>query len=167
MNVERRLDRFVAHQCQAQPPARKGRPAAPPTPRILCIDDDADFTNGLRLRLQDHGIAVLRAFSGMEGYRRALTERVDVILLDHEMPDGQGDYLLRRLRDNPITRDVPVVILTGRRDTTLKRKMLNLGASAFLNKPPVVGELVRELSRFIDVVPAPARAAASTSSGGR
>jgi DNA-binding response OmpR family regulator len=111
--------------------AESGEPAA----WILSIDDDPDMANSLRLRLKEYGIAVRRAYAGMEGYRRAFTEPAQAILLDYEMPNGNGDYVLRRLKENPVTRDIPVVVLTGRREKTIERTMYNLGAAAFLTKP--------------------------------
>ena len=80
---------------------------------MLCIDDDADFSDALKIRLEDHGVAVIRAHTGMEGYRLAFTTPASAILLDFNMPDGQGDYILGRLKDNPVTRDIPVVVITG------------------------------------------------------
>ena len=121
-------------------------------PWVLCIDDDAEFSMALKLRLETHGVAVVRAFEGMEGLRRAFTYPADVILLDYEMPNGQGDYILGRLKDNPATRDLPVIIITGRKDRMLERRMLSLGAAKFMTKPPNFPELLSELSKHISIV---------------
>ncbi|MEQ8836333.1 MAG: response regulator, partial [Lacipirellulaceae bacterium] len=97
-------------------------------PWILCIDDDADFTDALRCRLEAHGVAVVRAFDGMEGYRTAFSKPAKAIILDYEMPNGHGDYVLRRLKENPVTAEIPVVMLTGNKDKSIKRKLMALGA---------------------------------------
>jgi DNA-binding response OmpR family regulator len=119
---------------------------------VLCIDDDADFANVLKIRLEDHGVAVMRAHTGMEGYRLAFTTPASAILLDFNMPDGQGDYILGRLKDNPVTRDIPVVVITGSRDKMLERRMLAMGATAFFVKPVSFDELRDHLSKYIDIL---------------
>lgn len=124
-------------------------PSGDATPWILCIDDDSDMARGIELRLREHGVAVRRALAGMEGYRRAFTEPAQAIVLDFEMPNGNGDYVLRRLKENPVTRDIPVIVLTGRREKSIERTMFNLGAAAFLNKPYLWTSLWSELRRYL------------------
>jgi CheY-like chemotaxis protein len=121
-------------------------------PWVLCIDDDEDFADALKIRLEDHGVAVIRAHSGMEGYRLAFTAPANAILLDFNMPNGQGDYILGRLKDNPVTRDIPVVIITGGRDKMLERRMLAMGATAFFVKPVGFDQLREHLSKYIDIL---------------
>lgn len=104
-------------------------------PWVLCIDDDPEFATTLKLRLQQHGVDLLHAFAGMEGYRFAFTHEAQAIILDQEMPGGNGEYILRRLKENPVTQDIPVIVLTGRKDQALARRMYNLGAARFLTKP--------------------------------
>lgn len=125
-------------------------------PWVLHIEDDADLSDSLKTRLESHGIAVVRAFNGMEGYRTAFTRPADAIILDVEMPNGQGDYILRRLKENPVTGSIPVIILTGRKDRALERKMMNLGAEKYLTKPLEFRDLLTELRRHIDVLQTPA-----------
>jgi CheY-like chemotaxis protein len=124
-------------------------------PWVLSIDDDSDFSDALKCRLESYGVAVIRAFSGMEGYRMAFTHPASAILLDYNMPNGQGDYILGRLKENPATRHIPVIILTGVRDKWLERKMYGLGASGFLNKPVQFDALRSALARHIDILAEP------------
>lgn len=125
-------------------------------PWVLHIEDDEDFSGAIKRRLEQHGVAVVRAFNGMEGYRTAFARQADAILLDFEMPNGQGDYILGRLKDNPATRDIPVIVITGVRDRSVYRKMMNLGASAFLTKPVEFDELHQRLGEHIPMLPEPA-----------
>jgi DNA-binding response OmpR family regulator len=118
-------------------------------PWVLCVDDDPDFAATLKLRLQQHGVDVLHAFAGMEGYRCAFTHEARAIILDQEMPDGNGEYILRRLKESPATEDIPVIVLTGTKDQALARRMYNLGAARFLTKPVDWGDLWDELRPFI------------------
>ena len=123
-------------------------------PCVLCIDDDCDFSNSLMLRLKQHGVKVTQAFAGLEGYRRAFTSEVQAIVLDYEMPDGNGDYVLRRLKEGP-TSDIPVIVLTGRKDRILERTMRNMGAAQFLAKPVEWDKLLGELGRYVRLTPEP------------
>lgn len=149
-----------------------GRPSAPEppelvqeahsaTPSVLCIDDDSQFAFSLKLRLEGHGVGVLRATSAVEGYRAAFMWRPKAIVLDYEMADGNGDYALRRLKENPCTRPVPVIVLTGQRDKALERRMVNMGAVRFLNKPIRWAELWGELERHLSTPQAAMHAAAA------
>jgi DNA-binding response OmpR family regulator len=104
-------------------------------PWVLCVDDDPDFAATLKLRLQQHGVEVLHAFAGMEGYRLAFTHGAQAIILDQELPNGKGEYILRRLKESSATAGIPVIVLTGTRDQALARRMYNLGATRFLTKP--------------------------------
>lgn len=122
-------------------------------PWLLHIEDDEDYSAAIKLRLEKHGVAVVRASSGVEGYTTAFTTPADAILLDYELPAAEGDYVLRRLKDNPVTRDVPVIVLSGRRDRALERQMLGLGAARYLTKPIDFDDLLTELGRHIDVLP--------------
>ncbi|PHS11138.1 MAG: hypothetical protein COA78_10375 [Blastopirellula sp.] len=122
-------------------------------PWILHVEDDEELSNSLKLRLESHGVAVVRAFAGMEGYRTAFTQPADLIILDVDMPDGRGDYVLRRLKENIVTKDIPVIILTGRKDRALERKMLNLGAEKYFTKPYIFDDILEELLKHINILP--------------
>jgi CheY-like chemotaxis protein len=121
-------------------------------PWVLCIDDDVDFSNALKYWLEDHGVAVSRAYNGMEGYFRAFTWPASAILLDYCMPNGRGDYILSRLKDNPVTKRIPVLIITSVRNESLKRQMLAAGAAEFLTKPVSFRDLQNCLSQYIDIL---------------
>ncbi len=142
-----------------------GQPVAEPSaPTVLVIDDDPDVSKAIKIRLQAHGVEVLRAFSGMQGYWMALKEKPNAIITDYAMPEGSGDYVLGRLRDHAVTRGIPVIVLTGRtvagrEDFALKRQMFSLGAKAFLTKPLDFDALINELKVHINFPKKPAQAA--------
>ena len=124
-------------------------------PWVLCIEDDADFSLALKLKLEQHGVAVVRATEGVEGVNQAITRPADAILLDFNLPNGRGDYVLRRLKRNPVTRDIPVIVVTGVRDQKLEREMLQLGAAGFFTKPLDFQQLRDELKKHIDILVTP------------
>lgn len=118
-------------------------------PWILMIEDDRDFSAVIKMRLEQHGVQVIRSFDGTEGVRTAFAKPADAILLDFELPHGQGDYVLGRLKDNPLSQDIPVIMLTGRKDKFLERRILGMGAAAFMNKPVDMQALLSELGKHI------------------
>jgi len=120
-------------------------------PWVLHVDDDRDLSEAMAARFEVYGIKVVRAFDGTGGVRTALSHQASAIILDYEMPNGQGDYVLGRLKDNPITRDIPVIMLTGKKDRFLERKLLGIGAARFFNKPVDFNELLDELRQHIDI----------------
>ena len=118
--------------------------------RVLCIDDDPDISGALRMWLAPYGIEVFRAFSGTQGYWTALEAKPDVIVCDLVMPDGEGHYVFGRLQRNPVTKDVPFIVLSGQTNPALKGALLSMGAAAFLSKPIVFDLLVQELRPHLD-----------------
>jgi CheY-like chemotaxis protein len=121
------------------------------TPTVLCIDDDLDVVCAIELRLREYDVNLVRAFDGMEGFGEAVTCKPDVIVMDLDMPYGDGMTMLECLRRNPDTENTPVIILTGLSDATLKQRMINLGANQFLRKPVRFDDLKRELEQFVEI----------------
>jgi CheY-like chemotaxis protein len=142
------------------PAQRKGRaPAEAPraAPRVLVVDDDVHIVNGIAIQLSAHGIDVLKAFSGEQAFEVAWREHPDLIISDYSMPKGSGEYLLTRLKSTAETKEIPVVILTGRRiggskDYALERDLCGrLGAASYLSKPIDFDAVVGEIGRLIQV----------------
>ncbi len=108
-------------------------PNKPPSPRVLVVDDDNELTRGLGIRLQAAGYEVMTANDGRSGLAAAENSHPDAILMDNYMPDLGGIEVLSRLRQNPDTNDIPVIMLSGgihEQQLALKR-----GARYFLHKP--------------------------------
>ncbi len=121
-------------------------------PWVLHIEDDLHFSQALRNRLAAHGVVAVRAFDGMEGFRFAFQYPASVIILDYHLPNGRGDYILRRLKESPATADIPVIMVTGAADKALERRFKAAGAAAFMSKPLDMQKLVEELQKHIDIV---------------
>ncbi len=126
---------------------------APPV--VLHVEDDQEFSAALRYRLEAYGVAVVRAFDGVEGIRQARIRKVDAVLIDFELPAAKGDEVLEALREHESTRHLPVIIITGRKDKELKLRMQRLGAVAHLTKPLQFQDLRKHLARHIDILPKP------------
>jgi PAS domain S-box-containing protein len=94
-------------------------------------------------------VTLLPALQGTIGLDLAAEHRPDLILLDLHLPDIPGDEVLRRLRINPRTREVPVVIISA--DATPRRSegLIRAGASAYLTKPLNVDEFLGTIDRLL------------------
>jgi DNA-binding response OmpR family regulator len=117
--------------------------------RILVIDDDADVVQFVRLSLAREGYEVVTALDGAAGLRLALETPPDLVLLDILMPDIDGLELLSRLRVNPATTNVPVVLLTARADAHDRVRGLELGADDYITKPFDIEELVARVGAVL------------------
>ncbi len=104
-------------------------------PLILVIDDDEDLRILAHKALVRGGNEALLAADGEEALRLIETHRPDLVLLDLMMPPPDGFEILRRLRANEQTRNVPVVVLTAKGDEDSVRTCFELGVVDFLSKP--------------------------------
>jgi len=105
--------------------------------KILIIDDEEDLrllaSHALTLDRSD--FEVIDAKDGAAGIQRAKDEKPAIIILDIMMPKMDGYEVCRRLKADPATRDIPVVMLTASNDPQLTQKAFEAGAVACLTKP--------------------------------
>lgn len=114
--------------------------------RVLIVDDESDLTEALAIRLSSGwGFTVAVAHDGEEGLRKASVFRPDMILLDIAMPHVDGWEMCRRLRDDPETRAVPIVIMTAWSTEDLHRRAQDEGVTKVLLKPADDDELLSVL----------------------
>ena len=116
---------------------------------ILVVDDDPFILRLLEIELRASGFEVRTASDGAEGLARALQERPDLVLADVMMPNVDGFELTRRLRADPRTAGVPVIMLTARALSADKVEGLAAGADDYLVKPFDVAELVARIRGVI------------------
>jgi len=119
-----------------------------PRLRLLVADDEADSRAALALAL-GASYDVLDAADGVEALALALSSHPDVILLDLMMPRLDGFQVLERLRQDPATAEIPVLLVSARRDDAGKVLGLGLGAVDYLEKPFSAPELRARLERTV------------------
>lgn len=103
---------------------------------ILVVDDEEDICFLMKARIESTGsFNVIVANTGKEGIRKAFSEKPVLILLDIMMPDGDGFEVLRKIRKNADTRYLPVIMLTGRRDSDSMFEAEALDVTDYLMKP--------------------------------
>ena len=81
--------------------------------KILVVEDEPDVMTYLETFFEDNGFEVITATDGKTGFEKAKNEKPDLISLDITMPEESGVRMYRNLFDDPVTRDIPVVIITG------------------------------------------------------
>jgi len=118
---------------------------------VLVIDDDADVRRLLKTALEKQGFEVETAADGESGMAQVAEQRPGLILLDMRMPGMDGFAVLRALKEDPATVDIPVIAMTGSPElkTTARARVLALGASDFITKPFDMDMLVEEIKLFI------------------
>lgn len=102
--------------------------------RILFIEDESALQETFRGILNKEGYEMISAMDGEEGLKLAKTEKLDLILLDLILPKIDGFEVLKRLREDPKTKETPIIILTNLEDMRDVNKALELGATTYLVK---------------------------------
>src|SRR5574337_725293 len=82
--------------------------------KILIVDDDLDTLRLVGLMLQRQGYQISAATNGEQGITKAIEENPDLVLLDVMMPDMDGYEVTRRLRRNPTTKSIPILMFTAK-----------------------------------------------------
>lgn len=117
------------------------------TKKILAIEDDAFLSGLVGGKLSEAGFAVIAATTGKDGLAKIKTEHPDMILLDIMLPDMGGFEVLEKLKSDPETKHIPVIILSnlGGRDEI--EKGVKLGAASYLIKSNILPHEVAEIVR--------------------
>jgi two-component system, NtrC family, sensor kinase len=102
--------------------------------RILAVDDSQTYLNEVASMLRGEGYDVVAAHSGPEALEMLAAQRVDCVLLDLVMPLMDGNETCRRIKGAPITRDVPLIMLTGHDDRKAMLESLSSGADDYIAK---------------------------------
>lgn len=120
-----------------------------PKHRVLIVEDDPMLRELAWVLLEKEGFEPLEASNGREGLTIAFTARPDLILLDRGMPDMDGVEVLRRLRANFVTTNIPVIMVTGRHELTDRLEGLASGADDYIVKPYDRQELIARVTAVI------------------
>lgn len=117
--------------------------------KILIVDDDVDSLKLIGLMLKRHGYDVVVADNGGKGLAKADAEAPQLIILDVMMPDMNGLEVCRRLRANPNTRDIPIIMFTAKTLIDDKVKGFEAGADDYLTKPTHPAELASRVKSIL------------------
>jgi len=118
--------------------------------KVLYVEDNEDNVYMLKMRLELLGdFEVVAAEDGEKGCAMALSERPDIILMDLEMPVVDGWEATRRLKEDPQTRDIPIIALSAHALAGEREKALGAGCDEFDTKPIEFERLVATLRRVL------------------
>ena len=117
--------------------------------KILVIDDDLDTLRLVGLMLQRQGYQIIAATNGQHGLEKAFEEKPNLILLDVMMPDMDGYEVTRRLRENPLTVDIPILMFTAKTQLDDKVTGFEVGADDYLTKPTHPSELQSHIKALL------------------
>lgn len=133
-------------------------PAEKAPARVLVVEDERDIAALVAYHLTKDGYRVRTAEGGHEALQAVAAEKPDLMILDLMLPGFSGYEVLQEMRRRPETADVPVVVLTARRDEADRVKGLELGADDYVTKPFSPRELVLRVSAVLRRAQSPALA---------
>src|SRR6266487_5666024 len=116
---------------------------------VLVIDDEESIVDLIKLGLKYEGFEVVAASDGEEGIAAAQRTNPIFIILDRMLPDMDGLEVCRRLRSNPTTLDIPILLLTAKDEVGSRVEGLNTGADDYLTKPFDFDELVARIRAIL------------------
>ena len=122
--------------------------------KILLIDDDPDFVEAVRVIIASGGYDVRVAYDGAEGLEAVTQEKPDLIILDVMMPVMNGHEACAKLKANPETAKIPIILLTAVADrvttsTYTHRDMLESEAEDYMPKPVEPAELLSLVQQWL------------------
>lgn len=113
------------------------------------MEDEVDLVKALQMRLADWKYETIVAIDAYEGTKLAMDQKPDLIILDLMLPAGGGISTLKNIRNSSKVRFIPVIILTGMKDEIVKRKVIELGVSAYIEKPYKDDELKSAIDKCL------------------
>lgn len=117
--------------------------------KILVVDDSPTVLHFIKQGLVQQGFQVLTAGDGEQGYEKALKEKPALVISDMVMPKVSGQELVEYLKENPETKDIPIIIVSDRDSRVEKFKILKQGVVAFLSKPFTADKLIVIVERAL------------------
>jgi PAS domain S-box-containing protein len=126
--------------------------------KVLVVDDEPDIRDIFKSALSEEGYRILFADNGKDALKTAVSEVPDLVLLDAMMPQMDGFEVCRRLRHDPLTAEIPVIMVTALNDHDSRMRGLSAGADDFITKPFDLDEMqvrirtIIKLNRFRKLV---------------
>ena len=117
--------------------------------KILCVEDNDDNLFVLHRRLSRAGFEVKVATNGKDGVEWAKTLLPDLIVMDLDLPKLGGTEATKRLKSQPETKHIPIIVLTSHYDAKRRDKALAAGCDAYETKPPDFERLVEKIRSLV------------------
>jgi len=130
-------------------PGMSGVSSGPDVPMILVVDDTLDARELYAEYLRIAGLRAEVAEDGYDALSKAQALRPSVIIMDLAMPRMDGWEATRRLKQDPLTRDIPIIALTGHVIERSRERAIEAGADGYLTKPCFPDSLLAEVQRVM------------------
>ena len=117
--------------------------------KLLLVDDELEILQFLKRRLERRNFTVVTASNGQECLEMAYQEDPDLILLDIIMPFMDGYEVIKRLRQNPKTKHIPIIMHSVRKETKSIFKSMDLGSIDYVIKPVRFETLLKVIRRYV------------------
>ena len=127
--------------------------------RVLVVDDSATILALLRKMLAQNGYIVIEAANVEQAIERIGSAEPELIFLDIVLPDGDGFQVLRQLRRQAATRDVPIIMMSGNAQATEQFYVQHIGADDFMKQPFSRKEVFSRIEALLDAERKPRRTA--------
>ncbi len=116
---------------------------------VLIIDDSANLSELTSEFLEAKGYQTVLAYDGDSGLEMARVNKPDIILLDLVMPNMDGYEVCSHLKEDSLTKEIPVVMVTSRSEETYRKSGAEVGVNDFLTKPFEFEDLLDTIEKFI------------------
>jgi len=118
--------------------------------KILIIEDDNILIEALKFQLEDEGYNIVLYLEGMGAFEKAEKEMPDLILLDLVLPGVHGFDILKKLKDDKKTKNIPVIVATNLGEESDRKKAMSLGALDYFVKASIdLSELSAEIKKVL------------------
>jgi DNA-binding response OmpR family regulator len=118
--------------------------------RILVVDDDENILSLERTILEQKGFDVTTAGGGVEALKILGDQSFDLVLLDVMMPEVDGFTVCRKIKENPRTKELPVIFLTAKGGGEALAEGFESGAVMYINKPFTANKLLTIVNTMLD-----------------
>ncbi len=118
-------------------------------PKLLIVDDEPFTVEMLESFLQINGYETVGAFNGEDGLVLVSVEQPEAVILDLMLPDLEGFEVCQRIRRQPESANLPVLIMSARTDVDARERAAAAGANGYLVKPVNFPHLLAELKRLL------------------
>lgn len=119
--------------------------------KILLIDDDRVLTSLVKMALEKIDFEVVIANDGAQGICQAIDQSPDLILLDLLLPKMNGYQVLRELKNNDRTRNIPIVYLSAQEGEAEKYWAAQMGANDYISKPFDIFNLIQRIHQQLEI----------------
>ena len=113
--------------------------------KVLVVDDEIHIVHVVAIKLRSNGFEVITASNGAEALELACSQKPDIVVTDLQMPVMDGIEFVKKLRDNENTKNIPVIMLTGRSFTFDQENKDRLRIAECLGKPFSPKELLKKI----------------------